>query len=56
MPNPQVALANLDGATNTAPSFITPDGPVREARFIHNPDGSLDGGSRVIHYHGTERR
>lgn len=44
IPNPQVALANLDGATNTVPSFITAGGPVREARFIHNPDGSLDGG------------
>ena len=43
-PNPQVALATLDGALNTAPSFITADGPVREARFIRNPDGSLDGG------------
>jgi CxxC motif-containing protein (DUF1111 family) len=42
--NPQVALANLDGAQNTVPSFITTDGPVREARFISNPDGSADGG------------
>ena len=42
--NPQVALANLDGAQNTVPSFITSDGPVREARFIRNPDGSPDGG------------
>lgn len=42
--NPQVALANLDDAKNTVPSFITTDGPVREARFIRNPDGSLDGG------------
>ena len=33
-PNPQVALATLDGATNTVPSFITADGPVREARFV----------------------
>jgi CxxC motif-containing protein (DUF1111 family) len=32
--NPQVALATLDGATNTVPSFITADGPVREARFV----------------------
>jgi len=32
-PNPQVALANLDGATNTVPFFITQDGPIREARF-----------------------
>ena len=44
MSNPQVALANLDGAKNTVPSFITTDGPVREARFIRNPDGSPDGG------------
>jgi CxxC motif-containing protein (DUF1111 family) len=42
--NPQVALANLDGAQNIVPSFITSDGPVREARFIKNPDGSPDGG------------
>jgi CxxC motif-containing protein (DUF1111 family) len=43
-PNPQVALATLDGATNSVPAFITANGPVREARFIRNPDGSLDGG------------
>jgi CxxC motif-containing protein (DUF1111 family) len=42
--NPQVAMARLDGAQNTVPSFITAYGPVREARFIRNPDGSLDGG------------
>jgi len=42
--NPQVALANLDGARNTVPSFITTDGPVREARFIRNSNGTLDGG------------
>jgi CxxC motif-containing protein (DUF1111 family) len=44
VPNPQVALAILEGATNFVPSFITANGPVREARFIRNPDGSLDGG------------
>ncbi len=44
VPNPQVALATLDGAHNSVPSFITVDGPVREARFIRNSDGSLDGG------------
>lgn len=43
-PNPQVALATLDGATNLVPSFITANGPVREARFVNNPDGSPDGG------------
>ncbi|HZQ18845.1 MAG TPA: di-heme oxidoredictase family protein [Terriglobales bacterium] len=42
--NPQVAAANLDGATNTVPTFITRGGPVREARFIINSNGSLDGG------------
>jgi CxxC motif-containing protein (DUF1111 family) len=42
--NPQVALANLDGARNTLPSFINIDGPVREARFVKKPDGTADGG------------
>src|SRR6266481_3106787 len=47
--NPQVALATLDGATNTVPSFVTLNGPIQEARFIldlaHDPSGStLDGG------------
>jgi hypothetical protein len=44
IPNPQVLLATLDSATNTVPPFITPDGPVREARFIKNSNGTLDGG------------
>jgi CxxC motif-containing protein (DUF1111 family) len=44
VPNPQVALATLDGAMNFVPSFINANGPVREARFIQNADGSLDGG------------
>jgi len=44
IPNPQVALAALDSATNTVPGFITAAGPVREARFIKNPNGTLDGG------------
>ena len=26
------------------PSFITSNGPVREARFVRNPDGTPDGG------------
>src|ERR1700726_3010940 len=43
-PNPQVKLANLMGATNTIPFFVTSDGPVREARFkfVVDPDGSID--------------
>jgi len=46
VPNPQVALATLHGAHNTVPSFITADGPVREARFVLNgtqPDGGVHG-------------
>ena len=46
VPNPQVALATLDGAQNSVPSFITADGPVREARFVNNgsqPDGGVHG-------------
>jgi mono/diheme cytochrome c family protein len=42
--NPQVALATLDGAHNSVPSFITTNGPVRETRFVNNPDGTPDGG------------
>jgi CxxC motif-containing protein (DUF1111 family) len=42
--NPQVAVATLHGAHNTVPPFITIDGPVREARFKTNPDGTADGG------------
>jgi len=43
-PNPQVALATLDGAASTVPSFITPNGAVREARFVRNSNGTPDGG------------
>ena len=42
--NPQVAFATHDGARNTVPSFITAKGPVREARFVKNADGTPDGG------------
>jgi CxxC motif-containing protein (DUF1111 family) len=48
--NPQMAVASLDGANNSIPSFITLNGPVREARFKFavNPNGSIsstpDGG------------
>jgi CxxC motif-containing protein (DUF1111 family) len=44
IPNPQVALATLDGATNAVPSFITATGPVLEARFVTTSTGALDGG------------
>jgi hypothetical protein len=42
--NPQVEFATANGATNAVPSFITLMGPVREARFVRNPDGSPDSG------------
>jgi CxxC motif-containing protein (DUF1111 family) len=42
--NPQVQSAIAQGATNALPSFITATGPVREARFVKNPDGTPDGG------------
>jgi CxxC motif-containing protein (DUF1111 family) len=42
--NPQVAVATLHGANNSVPSFITINGPVREARFKQNADGTADGG------------
>lgn len=48
--NPQIQIANTNGATNTIPSFITLNGPVREARFkfATGPNGRItdtpDGG------------
>jgi len=42
--NPQVAFASKNGGTDTVPFFIKPDGPVREARFKFNGDGTRDGG------------
>jgi CxxC motif-containing protein (DUF1111 family) len=40
--NPQVAFAATVG--NAVPSFISKDGPIREARFIRNSNGTPDGG------------
>jgi len=42
--NPQVAFASQDGGTDSVPFFISIDGPIREARFKFNPDGTRDGG------------
>ena len=42
--NPAIAVATLSGAKNTVPWFIVPNGPVREARFKSNPNGTNDGG------------
>jgi CxxC motif-containing protein (DUF1111 family) len=42
--NPQIGLATLDGAANTVPSFVTSNGPMLEARFVKNSNGTADGG------------
>jgi CxxC motif-containing protein (DUF1111 family) len=46
--NPQVAFATKMGARNTIPSFITASGPIREARFTRNADGTPDGGVHAV--------
>jgi len=46
--NPQVAFAGKDGGTDRVPSFIAANGPVREARFVKNPDGTADGGVHAL--------
>jgi CxxC motif-containing protein (DUF1111 family) len=47
-PNPQVEVAKKEGADNDVPSFIKKDGPVREARFKFNADGTPDGGVHAL--------
>jgi CxxC motif-containing protein (DUF1111 family) len=42
-----IAVATLNGAKNKVPWFIAKNGPVREARFKHNADGTSDG---EVHY------
>jgi CxxC motif-containing protein (DUF1111 family) len=44
--NPQVAIATAFRARNVVPSFITLDGPIREARFKFKRDGTPDG---IVH-------
>ena len=46
--NPQVANLASMAPGNTAPPFLSLNGPVREVRFIRNPDGSPDGGVHNI--------
>jgi CxxC motif-containing protein (DUF1111 family) len=43
--NPQVQFAN---SQNKLPSFIQSNGPVREARFVKNTDGTPDGGVHAL--------
>jgi CxxC motif-containing protein (DUF1111 family) len=53
-PNPQIEAATAGGATNRISSFITPDGPVREARFpfVVSSNGTVtrtpDGGVHAL--------
>jgi CxxC motif-containing protein (DUF1111 family) len=42
------AIATAWGAKNVVPSFIKLEGPVREARFKFNADGSRDGGVHAL--------
>src|SRR6267378_3880785 len=42
--NPLIAIATLEGARNVVPWYITQNGPIREARFRRNPNGTNDGG------------
>src|SRR5262249_15022475 len=41
--NPSFASAIAIGGRNEMPSFLALDGPVREVRFVRNPDGTPDG-------------
>jgi CxxC motif-containing protein (DUF1111 family) len=46
--NPQVVRASIMAPGNTVPPFLKMDGPVREMRFIKNPDGTPDGGVHAV--------
>jgi CxxC motif-containing protein (DUF1111 family) len=46
--NPQVAFATANGGTDRVPPFLSANGPVREARFVANRDGTPDGGVHAL--------
>lgn len=46
--NPQVVHASTMAPGSTVPSFLSINGPIREVRFIRNPDGTADGGVHGI--------
>jgi CxxC motif-containing protein (DUF1111 family) len=46
--NPQVAFATANGGRDLVPPFLSANGPVREARFIWNRDGTPDGGVHAL--------
>jgi CxxC motif-containing protein (DUF1111 family) len=54
--NPEVAMATVDGARNTVPSFITPNGPVREARFVNATAPAGEDDKEATHGNGEQGR
>jgi CxxC motif-containing protein (DUF1111 family) len=46
--NPLIKVATLEGARNIVPWFIVQNGPIREARFKTNSDGTPNGGVRAL--------
>ena len=46
--NPEVARASLMAPGNTVPTFLSLHGPIREVRFVKNPNGTPDGGVHDI--------
>jgi len=46
--NPQVARASTMAPGSTVPAFLSINGPIREVRFIHNSNGTPDGGVHDI--------
>jgi hypothetical protein len=54
--NPEVGVAILDGAKNTVPSFITLNGPVREARFVNATAPAGEHDRQAAHGNGEQGR
>ena len=48
--NPQIALAKFNRVNRTGnlPTFVSPDGPVRVARFVQHADGGPDGAVHAL--------
>ena len=46
--NPQVARLAQMAPGNRLPPFLSNNGPIREVRFVRNPDGTPDGGVHSI--------
>ena len=46
--NPQVTHLTAMAPGNTIPNFLSRQGPIREARFVNNNDGTPDGGVHAL--------